>query len=104
MDAAAKLKSARNTRALRRPPPVRNAARARENAVAEQFDRLADSVLLTEPETARVVGYSPNTLKFWRVQGKNKGPPAIRMPGTVSVRYRVGAVRAWLSGIDRNDG
>jgi hypothetical protein len=104
MDVAAKLKSMRNTRALGRPPPVRSAARARENAVAEQFDRLADSVLLTEPETARVVGYSPNTLKFWRVQGKNKGPPAVKMSMNGSARYRVGAVRAWLSGIDRNDG
>ena len=99
MDVAAKLKSMRNTRALGRPPPVRSAARARENAVAEQFDRLADSVLLTEPETARVVGYSPGTLKFWRVHGKNKGPPAMKMPGTDCVRYRVGAVRVWLSSI-----
>jgi hypothetical protein len=82
---------------------VRDAARARENAVAEQFDRLADSVLLTEPETARVVGYSPGTLKFWRVHGKNKGPPAMKLSMNGCVRYRVAAVRAWLSSIDRDD-
>jgi predicted DNA-binding transcriptional regulator AlpA len=102
MGAVVKPKPTQNTRAGRRAPPARGAMAAmRESDVVERFDRLADSVLLSEPETAQVVGYSANTLKFWRLHGKDKGPPAVKMPGTDCVRYRVGDVRAWLETIPK---
>jgi predicted DNA-binding transcriptional regulator AlpA len=100
MGAVIKSKPTRNTRAARRAPPARGyEADTRESNVRERFDRLADSVLMTEPETAQVVGYSANTLKFWRLHGKDKGPPSVKMPGTDCVRYRTSAVRAWLATI-----
>ena len=100
MGAAVKLKSTRNTRAERHAPPARgNAVETRESNIRERFDRLADSVLMTETETAQVVGYSANTLKFWRLHSKDKGPPSVKMPGTDCVRYRTSAVRAWLATI-----
>ena len=103
MGAAVKSKSARNTRAARRAPPARGyMAETRESNVRERFDRLADSVLMTEPETAQVVGYPPNTLKFWRLHGKDKGPASVKMPGTDCVRYRVANVRAWLATSQNN--
>ena len=100
MGAAVKTNPTQNTRAARRAPPARGyEAETRESNVRERFDRLADSVLMTEPETAQVVGYSANTLKFWRLHGVNKGPPSVKMPGTDCVRYRVANVRAWLATI-----
>ena len=100
MSVAAKSKTTRSARAARRAPPARgNVAETRESNVRERFDQLADSVLMTETETAQVVGYSANTLKFWRLHGKDKGPPSVKMPGTDCVRYRVGNVRAWLATI-----
>jgi predicted DNA-binding transcriptional regulator AlpA len=101
MGAAAKLKSTRIIMpgARNAPPAHSYVAKARESDVVERFDRLADSVLMTEPETAQVIGYSANTLKFWRLHGKDKGPSSVKMPGTDCVRYRVGNVRAWLTSI-----
>jgi predicted DNA-binding transcriptional regulator AlpA len=100
MGAIVKSKPTQSTRAARRPPPARGyVAEARESNIRERFDRLAGSVLMTEPETAQVVGYSANTLKFWRLHSKDKGPPSVKMPGTDCVRYRTSAVRAWLATI-----
>jgi predicted DNA-binding transcriptional regulator AlpA len=100
MGAVVKSKPTQNTGAARRTAPGRGyVAEARESNVRERFDRLADSVLMTETETAQVVGYSANTLKFWRLHGKDKGPPSVKMPGTDCVRYRTSAVRAWLATI-----
>ncbi len=97
MGAASNSKSARTARSSPRPPRG-YMARARENDVCERFDRLSDSVLLTEPEVSQVVGHPPNTLKHWRLRGAAKGPKPVRMPST-SVRYRVGDVRAWLANL-----
>ena len=100
MGAVVKSQPRQNTRLARRAPPARSAVgETRESNVRERFDRLADSVLMTETETAQVVGYSANTLKFWRLHGKDKGPPSVKMPGTDCVRYRTSAVRAWLASI-----
>ena len=100
MGAVVKSKPTQNTRAARRAPPARDdMAKSRESNVVERFDQLADSVLLTEREVAQVVGYSANTLKFWRLHDKDKGPPSVKMPGTDCVRYRTSAVRAWLATI-----
>ena len=100
MGVAVKSKPARTIRVSRVAPPARShEAETRESDVREQFDRLADSVLMTEVETAQVVGYSANTLKFWRLHDMKKGPPSVKMPGTDCVRYRVATVRAWLAAI-----
>jgi predicted DNA-binding transcriptional regulator AlpA len=100
MGAVVKSKPTQNTRAARRAPPARGyEAETRESNVRERFDRLADSILLTEREVAQVVGHPVNTLKFWRLHGKDKGPPSVKMPGTDCVRYRTSAVRAWLATI-----
>jgi predicted DNA-binding transcriptional regulator AlpA len=98
MSAAVKSKPARNTRAARGAARD-TVAKTRESDIRERFDHFTDSVLMTEPEAARVVGLSPHTLKFWRLHGKDKGPSSMKMPGTDCVRYRVGAVRAWLATI-----
>ena len=95
----ANSKSARTARSSSRPPPRGYMARAREGGVTERFDKLSDSVLLTEPEVAEVIGHAANTLKFWRLNGKDKGPPSVRTAGANSVRYRVADVRAWLDNI-----
>ena len=100
MGAVIKSKSARTARSSSRPPPKRgHAAEALEGDITERFDRLADSVLLTEPEVAQVVGHPPNTLKHWRLHGKAKGPLSVRTAGANSVRYRVADVRVWLANI-----
>ena len=100
MGAVVKSKATQDTRGARRAPPARGREdETRESNVRERFDRLADSVLMTETETAQVVGYSANTLKFWRLHGVNKGPPSVKMPWTDCVRYRTSAVRAWLATI-----
>jgi predicted DNA-binding transcriptional regulator AlpA len=101
MGAAANSRSARTQRSSSRAPPKRGyVARARESDITERFDRLADSILLTEPEVAQVVGHPPNTLKHWRLHGMNKGPKPVRMPSD-SIRYRVADVRAWLANISK---
>ena len=97
---AVKNQSVRKKRkSPRRKEPLHGfAAKARESGVIEQFDRLADSILLTEHETSQVVGHPPNTLKHWRLHGIDKGPKPVRMPSS-SVRYRVGSIRAWLANL-----
>jgi hypothetical protein len=96
MAATNKAKLARAQRDLR--PPRGYAARAL--SIGERFDKLSDSVILTEPEVAQIVGYTPNTLKHWRLRGvEDKAPPSVRMPGSDAIRYRVADVRRWLDGI-----
>ena len=58
-----------------------------------EFDGYADSILLTEREAGAVSGVSHNTLKFWRLKGKEKGPRPIYLHGMV--RYEVGEIRRW---------
>jgi hypothetical protein len=58
-----------------------------------QFDHLADSVLLTEPEAAAVIGYSPATLKWWRAKAPGRGPQPTYANG--AVRYAVVAIKEW---------
>jgi predicted DNA-binding transcriptional regulator AlpA len=95
MGVAVKSKS-KPTQSSRHAPPEL----LRENDVVERFDRLADSVLLTEVEVARVVGHPPNTLKHWRLNGEDKGPKPVRMP-SASIRYRVADVREWLGSLSK---
>jgi hypothetical protein len=70
-------------------------AKTGASAVRERFGALANDILLTEVETAQIVGFSPNTLKSWRLSGSTKGPPATKVYG--AVRYRAGSLRGWLS-------
>jgi hypothetical protein len=70
-------------------------AKVRTSAARERFGAFADDILLTEVETAQIVGFSANTLKFWRLNGSTKGPPVTKVYG--AVRYRVGGLRKWLS-------
>jgi hypothetical protein len=70
-------------------------AKAGTSAVCERFGALADDILLTEVETAQIVGFSPHTLKSWRLSGSAKAPPATKVYG--AIRYRVGGLRRWLS-------
>jgi hypothetical protein len=60
-----------------------------------EFDAYGDSILLNETEAAAVAGFSPNTLKSWRLSGSDKGPAPTYLNGMV--RYRVGNIRRWRS-------
>jgi predicted DNA-binding transcriptional regulator AlpA len=95
MGVAVKSKS-KPTPSSRHAPPEP----LREDDIVERFDRLADSILLTEVEVSRIVGHPPNTLKHWRLNGKDKSPKPVRMP-SASVRYRVGDVREWLKSLSK---
>jgi predicted DNA-binding transcriptional regulator AlpA len=61
--------------------------------IRAQFDHLAGSVLLTEPEAAAVIGYKPSTLKWWRSQVPGRGPQPIYVNG--AVRYAVSEIKQW---------
>jgi hypothetical protein len=51
MGAAVKSKATQDARGARRAPPARGREdETRESNVRERFDRLADSVLMTEPK------------------------------------------------------
>jgi hypothetical protein len=63
--------------------------------VKREIDSYSASVRLTEPEAAAVLGQSPATLKFWRLNAPGRGPTSIKMNG--SVRYAVGALREFQS-------
>jgi hypothetical protein len=65
--------------------------------VRAEFDSYADSVLLTEVEASAPTGFSPFTLKYWRLNATpekpTKGPTPIYMFGTV--KYTAGEIRRW---------
>jgi hypothetical protein len=65
--------------------------------VRAEFDSYSDSVALTEIETGAVTGFSPHTLKFWRLNATEekptKGPKPVYMFGMV--KYTVGEIRRW---------
>jgi hypothetical protein len=61
--------------------------------VRREFDTYSPSIRLTEPEAAAVLGQSPATLKFWRLNRPGKGPEATKANG--SVRYTVEAIRTY---------
>jgi hypothetical protein len=71
----------------------------RISSARERFDKLSGGVLLTEGETSEVTGFSPHTLKAWRLKGEGKGPPSLKVPGTDAVRYRAGTLQQWLANI-----
>lgn len=52
-----------------------------------------DDRLLTEVQTAQLLGISPRTLQKWRYEGGHT--PAFHKVGR-AVRYRLGDVKEWL--------
>jgi hypothetical protein len=74
-----------------RVTPVHGGGHA--NVVAD-FGKIDDAVYLTEPEAARIAGFSAHTLKNWRIAGEGRGPRATIIRR--AVRYRTGDMRAWL--------
>jgi len=53
-----------------------------------------ESILLTEKQAARVLGFSPRTLQAWRVRG---GGPAFVHVSARCVRYRREDLETWIS-------
>jgi hypothetical protein len=58
-----------------------------------EFDSYADTILLNEPEAGAVTGFSPHTLKHWRLTGSTKGPQPTYLLDRV--RYTAGELRRW---------
>jgi hypothetical protein len=67
-----------------------------------EFDNYSNSILLTEPEAGAVTGFSPHTLKFWRLTGSTKGPHPTYLHGTV--RYQAGEIRRWRAEVEATIG
>lgn len=91
--------TAKSARAIRPPPKRSYAAQARNSDIREKFGDMFDGILLTEPEAARVAGFSPHALKSWRLdrESPGKGPTPTNVHG--SIRYRVDDLKRWLSDI-----
>ena len=77
------------TKARRATPSPRAASRP----VINDFDDLADSVLLDDRQLGEFLSYSVETIKVWRQRGI--GPQYVSVYGRP--RVSVGAVRKWLS-------
>ena len=65
----------------------------RAGRLATEIDCLNQDKLLTTIEAAELLGHAPVTLRAWRVNGT--GPPWIKTT-RVAVRYRMGALAAWV--------
>ena len=63
------------------------------NNLNEPTDRL-----VTETEAAKILGFSKNTLRAWRVTGRPRGaqPPHFVKCGR-AVRYRLSELFAWMN-------
>jgi predicted DNA-binding transcriptional regulator AlpA len=92
MGAASPAKSA-NKPTLKTPRP--RYVNARVASARERFGAFSDDVLLTEAEASEVAGLSKHTLKSWRLTDGD-GPPSVKV-GSTAVRYRVSALKQWLS-------
>ena len=55
--------------------------------------------LLDTNEVAKILGLSPKTLKIWRCQGQDCGPPFVKLGigRTALVRYRASDVEDWIA-------
>lgn len=58
-----------------------------------------DETVVTITEVAALSGYAPVTLRLWARTQPDRGPAQFRLEGRP--RYRLGDVRAWLSGAGR---
>lgn len=60
-----------------------------------RVEMLGEDRLLTSQEVADQLGITEGTLRNWRYQGD--GPPYVKLGSTV--RYRLGAVRLYIRGL-----
>jgi hypothetical protein len=67
--------------------------KAINDTVLDALDSLSDDIGLTTPQAAKVFGSSAKTLENWRWRGIG---PIYRKQGK-SVRYSVGAIKAFLA-------
>jgi hypothetical protein len=67
---------------------------ARDFSRISQLAGAPDEVLLTPNEVHALYGWAPVTLRLWHRQGR--GPRQVRLEGRP--RYRLGDLRAWISG------
>jgi hypothetical protein len=67
----------------------------------QEFDGLANSTLLSEPEAAAVNNESPPTWKDRRLSRSDKGATPVYLNG--QVKYTVGEIRAWRQRRIRTD-
>ncbi len=49
--------------------------------------------LLTTPQAAEILGFSPRALEGWRLRGN--GPPYLKIGGRRAVRYRLSDIMSW---------
>jgi predicted DNA-binding transcriptional regulator AlpA len=61
------------------------------------MENLRDDQLVDDNTVAAVIGMSVTTIRKWRYLAQ--GPPWVKV-GLKSVRYRVGALREWLHGLE----
>jgi hypothetical protein len=54
-----------------------------------EFDNYSDSILRSEPEATAVTGFSPHTLKFWRLTRSAKGPRPTYLAALASASMRL---------------
>ncbi|MGH9350875.1 MAG: helix-turn-helix transcriptional regulator [Terriglobia bacterium] len=54
-----------------------------------------EGALLNTEQAAAFLGLSPDTLKFWRVNGHQNGPPFYKLHRR-AVRYSMDDLKAWL--------
>ena len=69
----------------------------RSVSIVEDFNKLADDVVLDDKQVAELSGYTVATLKVWRRRGL--GPQYLIIHGRP--RSTVGFVRAWLASLQR---
>jgi hypothetical protein len=65
------------------------------------FATFSDDIFLTEREAGQVLGFSPWTLRTWRLKEPGKGPrpTLIRSVIKSAVRCRAGDIREWLNAL-----
>ena len=63
-------------------------------AVADAMQSRRIKGVMTEPEAAEYLGFAPNTLRQWRVEGIG---PRYAKPAGKAIRYRKDDLDAWLA-------
>lgn len=69
--------------------------------IRSAFAAFSDDIFLTEREAGHVLGFSPWTLRNWRLKEPGKGPRPTFVRSVIksAVRYRAGDIRAWLNAL-----
>ena len=84
--------------AVARAKPVHGGGHA---DIRVSFATFSDDIFLTEREAGQVLGFSPWTLRNWRLKEPGKGPRPTLVPSIIksAVRYRAGDIREWLNAL-----